>query len=269
MTTKQNEILSDLQVREYRRQGFVFQESLFSPQEMERICQEAELEYAEDSPRRIFEKDSELVRGVHGSHLYKDFFERLVRLPRLLGVAQQLLRDDAYIHQFKINAKRAFMGDLWPWHQDFLYWHREDGMPKPNALSVGVFLDDVTEFNGPLVLVPEAQNGTTIDVAQKGEGWTNTLTSDVKYTLDTNAFRSLVSRNGLVAPKGPKGSAVWFHCNTPHGSAPNISPFDRGLMLISYNSVRNAPSPDALTRPEWVAGQDFSPLEPAEDDLLR
>ena len=52
------------------------------------------------------------------------------------------------MHQYKINAKGAFDGDVWQWHQDFGVWHRDDGMPEPRAMNIAVFLDDVSGANG-------------------------------------------------------------------------------------------------------------------------
>ena len=58
------------------------------------------------------------------------------------------------MHQFKINAKAAFDGEVWQWHQDYGTWARDDGMPEPRAMNISVFLDEVMPINGPLMLVP-------------------------------------------------------------------------------------------------------------------
>ena len=59
------------------------------------------------------------------------------------------------MHQFKINAKAAFEGDVWQWHQDYGTWARDDGMPEPRAMNIAVFLDEVMPINGPLMLIPK------------------------------------------------------------------------------------------------------------------
>ena len=58
------------------------------------------------------------------------------------------------MHQFKINGKMAFEGDVWQWHQDYGTWFNDDLMPTSRAMNVAIFLDDVTEFNGPLLFIP-------------------------------------------------------------------------------------------------------------------
>jgi ectoine hydroxylase len=43
----------------------------------------------------------------------------------------QILGEDVYMHQFKINGKQAFDGDVWQWHQDYGTWQADDDMPAP------------------------------------------------------------------------------------------------------------------------------------------
>lgn len=112
-------VLTAEQVNLFQREGILLQESVFSADEVREMSSETEREFAVDEPRRTVEKETGQARGVHGSQLYSPYFGELVRSPRLLNTAQQLLDGDVYIHQFKINAKRAFVGDVWEWHQDF------------------------------------------------------------------------------------------------------------------------------------------------------
>lgn len=252
--------LSAAQVDRYRSNGFLVQERLFSDEEVQVLQAEAEREFAAGGERVTVEEGTDIVRGVHGCHLYSNLFGALVRSPRLLPVAKQLLQDDVYVHQFKINAKRAFKGEVWEWHQDYTFWHNEDGMPAPRALSAAIFLDEVTEFNGPLIFVPGGHTTGMVDTDVHGEGWANTLTASLKYSIDIETVRGLIQRRGMVAPKGPRGSVLWFDANMPHSSVPNMSPYDRGLLLITYNSVANKLDISRSTRPEWLAARDFTPL---------
>jgi ectoine hydroxylase len=251
--------LSVQQTAEYQTDGFLLQREVFAPDVLEILRREAEAEFAVDAPWRTVEKNSGVVRAVHGSHMHNKYFARLVRLPQLLAAARQLLTDDVYVYQFKINAKRAFKGEIWEWHQDFTFWHREDGMPCPRAVNVAVFLDDVTEFNGPLMFLRSGHTGGMIDVDPKSDSMISSLEANLKYSLGPNAIRWLADRCDLVAPTGPKGSVLWFDCNMPHGSSPNMSPFDRSLLLITYNSVNNIPS-HVNSRPEWLVCRDSTPL---------
>ena len=93
------------------------------------------------------------MRSVYGSHETNALFRRLCHDSRLVEPAMQLLDGPVYLHQLKVNAKLGMVGDVWEWHQDFIFWLREDGMPRPLALTAAVFMDDVNEFNGPLLFI--------------------------------------------------------------------------------------------------------------------
>jgi ectoine hydroxylase len=98
-------------------------------------------------------------------HTYNDIFGRLARHPRLIEPVEQLLGGPVYIHQFKINAKAAFDGDVWQWHQDYGTWQRDDDMPEARAMNMALFLDDVTEFNGPLMFIPRSHKRCVLEAA--------------------------------------------------------------------------------------------------------
>ena len=74
--------------------------------------------------------------------------------PRLIEPVEQLFGEQLYMHQYKVNAKAAFDGDVWQWHQDYGTWARDDGMPEPRAMNISVFLDEVMPINGPLMFIP-------------------------------------------------------------------------------------------------------------------
>ena len=65
------------------------------------------------------EKNGKTIRTVFGVHTFNDIFYKLARHPRIVKPGMQLLGGEVYIHQFKLNAKMAFDGDVWQWHQDF------------------------------------------------------------------------------------------------------------------------------------------------------
>jgi ectoine hydroxylase len=187
----------------------------------------------------------------------------------------QILRSAVYVYQFKVNAKVAFQGDVWEWHQDYIFWQREDGLPEPWLVTASLFLDEVNEFNGPLMIVPGSHKEGVIEPMrtsgvpagyEESPGWIANLTADLKYSLNKDCVARLVSARGIVAPKGPAGSVLFFHPNVVHGSVPNMSPFDRRLVLITYNHAANRQTKNA--RPEFLASRNAERLSPVADDVL-
>lgn len=258
--------LSPEQIAAYREQGFLLLPGVFSNAEIQDYLDRIEILKQIDSPSRVLEK-SGIVRALHGSHLDDRRFAELCRLPRMLEPARQLLGEDVYVYQFKINVKAAFGGEVWDWHQDYIFWQQEDGMPEPAATNVMIFLDEVTEFNGPLIVVPGSHRGGVVHppagrLGREEGGWEDDVSADLKFTLDTDTVRSMVERGGMAAPKGPRGSVLIFHPNVAHASVPNISPHHRRVLIVTYNRSDNAPQAQDLWRPEFLVSRDCTPLAP-------
>ena len=261
----------------FEEHGFLLLPGCLDAAEVEAMRAELPALFAEDSERRVLEKRTGAVRSVYGSHTTSEVFRRLTRHPRLVEPAMQILGGPVYVYQFKVNAKIAFVGDVWEWHQDFIFWQREDGVESPDLVTVAIFLDAVTEFNGPLLFVPGSHRVGVIEPPRAGgvpegyEGspdWIASLTADLKYSVDQDSLARLVARGGIEAPKGGEGSALFFHCNTVHGSAPNMSPFDRKIVLVTYNRVDNAPPLREKARPEFLVSRDFTPVAPFSEKGL-
>ena len=275
--------LTEKQKRFYQDNGYLLIEEVFASKEISEMQQVLPVLFAKDHPSRVLEKDGHTVRSVYGCHTTTEVFCRLVRDSRLLEPAEDLIGTQLYVYQFKVNVKAAFSGDVWQWHQDFIFWREEDGMTQPNVLTIAIFLNDVTELNGPMFVVPGSHRGGVIEPFARGGSpnndalrldaysnsptWTSNLTATLKYTIDQQVLAELISRYGAVAPKGPAGSVLFFHSNIVHGSGTNISPRNRVLALITYNSVKNVPRFPENRRPEFLASSDARPLEPLDQGV--
>jgi ectoine hydroxylase len=252
--------LTQEQIEAYEDLGYITLDGLFSREEAALMKSRLPALYRMDRDEVIKEK-SGVVRTVFAAHTFDDVFARVARHPRLIEPARELLGSDVYMHQFKINAKAAFNGDVWQWHQDFGTWHEDDGMPNPRAMNVAVFLDDVNEFNGPLMLIPLSHNNGRIEA-----GHDRTTTSYPLWTLDNDKVAALVEDGGIVAPKGKAGTVLIFQSTLVHASAPNLSPWDRNTLYVTTNSVDNAIQ--KFKRPDYIAHRDFTPIQTLADDCL-
>ena len=254
--------LTDQQVETYRTEGYLFLPNIFSAAEVEALNREVPGIFAMDRKEIIREKDGKTARTAFAAQHFNEPFQRLSRHPRLVEPVQQLLDGDVYIHQFKINAKAAFDGDVWQWHQDYGTWARDDLMPEPRALNIALFLEDVTEFNGALMFIPRSHKAGVIEAGHDLQ-----TTSYPLWTIDDETIARLVDEGGLIAPKGKAGSVIMFHSNLVHGSPSNMSPFDRTIVYLSLCHVDNHIR--RFQRPEWIAHRDFTPISCLPDDCLR
>ncbi|HET6468902.1 MAG TPA: phytanoyl-CoA dioxygenase family protein [Geminicoccaceae bacterium] len=253
--------LGEAQIQEFDREGWLLLPEVFRAEEVRLMRDEADRIYAMDRPEVFREKDGKTARTAFAAHTFSEPFARLIRHPRLVEPIEQLLRGRLYVHQFKLNAKAAFDGDVWQWHQDYGTWARDDQMPEPRAMNIAVFLDDVTEFNGPLMFIPRSHVQGVLEAGHDVQ-----TTSYPLWTLDHATVRRLADERGLVAPKGKAGAVLMFHCNLVHASPGNISPWDRTICYVSFCEVQNHIR--QFKRPEWIAHRDFTPIEPLADDCL-
>jgi ectoine hydroxylase len=253
--------LTKTQREEFDREGYLFFPSLFSPTEIKSLSDEVPRLYAERRPENVREKGSESVRTNFAAHMYNEQFARLARHPRMVEPIKDLFGEDVYMHQFKINGKMAFDGDVWQWHQDYGTWKNDDQMPEARAMNVAIFLDEVNEFNGPLMFIPGSHRLGVLDAAHD-----TATTSYPLWTINNDVIRKLVDRGGIVAPKGPAGSMILFHGCLVHASTSNLSPWNRISVYLSLCAVSNHIR--RFKRPGYIAHRDFTPIQCLPDDCL-
>jgi ectoine hydroxylase len=264
------------QKERFEREGYLFFPALFTAEETRTLTDEVPRLYARREVYNVREKGKEAVRTNFAAHLYSEPFARLARHPRMVEPVQDLLGEALYMHQFKINGKAAFDGDVWQWHQDYGTWLNDDQMPTERAMNVAIFLDDVSEYNGPLMFIPGSHRKGVVDAKHD-----LTTTSYPLWTVDNDLIRQLVERaggaggydaegrhvdGGIVSPKGPAGSMILFHSCLVHASGSNLSPYHRVAVYLSLCAVSNHIR--RFKRPEFIAHRDFAPIECLPDDCL-
>jgi ectoine hydroxylase len=235
--------LTPAQHEAFDREGYLFFPGLFSPAEVATLSDAVPALYARREAYNVREKGSDAVRTNFAAHLYSEPFARLARHPRMVEPVADLLGEALYMHQFKINGKMAFEGDVWQWHQDYGTWRADDLMPTERAMNVAIFLDDVNPFNGLIAALVERAGGPG------------------GYDADGRHVPG-----GIVSPQGPAGSMILFHSCLVHASSSNLSPWNRVSVYLSLCAVSNHIR--RFKRPEYIAHRDFTPIECLPDDCL-
>ncbi|MEY4208622.1 MAG: hypothetical protein RLZZ20_1774 [Pseudomonadota bacterium] len=253
--------LTQQQLEQFDRDGYLFFPSHFTPEEVKKLTDEVPSLYAQDRPENIREKGKTSVRTNFAAHMYSAPFARLARHPRMIRPVEQLFDEKLYMHQFKINGKMAFDGDVWQWHQDYGTWLNDDAMPDARAMNVAIFLDEVNEFNGPLMFIPGSHKMGALEA-----GHDTSTTSYPLWTISNDNIRTLVDKGGIVAPKGPAGSMIMFHGCLVHASSPNLSPWNRVAVYLSLCAVSNHIR--RFKRPGYIAHRQFDAIDCLPDDCL-
>ncbi len=252
--------LSAQQLSQFESEGYLFLPGAFTPQEAGLLHAGADEVFAMQR-EEVWRESSGVARTAFAAHEYHETFRRLGRHPRLIGPVMQILGGPVYMHQFKVNAKAAFNGEVWQWHQDFGTWHRDDEMPEPRAMNIAVFIDDVTAANGPLLMIPRSHRHGVVSATHDKQ-----TTSYPLWSLSEEKVTELADQGGCVAPTGPGGSILLFSSLMVHASPPNISPLSRNIVYLSLCHVDNHIR--RFQRPAWVAHRDFAPIQALGDDCL-
>jgi len=254
--------LSAAQTTQLEEQGFLVLPDLFRRDEVSEIAARLPALFADGHPGNIVERSSGVVRTAMGLHQRDEIFAKLVRHPRLLGPAMQIRAEPLYVQQVKVNVKAAFTGEVWQWHCDFATHREEDGVPSPLALNLHVFLDDVSEFNGPLYFIPGSHRYGSHEASLD-----QVTTSYPLWTVDDATVTKLANEHGIVSATGECGTGLVFFDTLLHGSPGNMSPWDRAIFSLIVNPVSNAYRKP--TRPEYKHHRDLTPVTPLDDDCLR
>ncbi|MET9293012.1 ectoine hydroxylase [Streptomyces sp. NPDC003077] len=256
------------ELADYERDGFFAIDELLTGQEVAHY--RAELDrlvndpVVRADPRAIVEPRSQDVRSVFEVHRVSEVFAELVRDPRVVGRARQILGSDVYVHQSRINVKPGFGASGFYWHSDFETWHAEDGLPRMRTVSVSIALTENYDTNGGLMIMPGSHRSFLGCAGETPkDNYKKSLQMQDAGTPSDEALTELADRHGIRLFTGKPGSATWFDCNAMHGSGDNITPYPRSNVFIVFNSVENAavePYAAPVRRPEYIGARDFTPV---------
>ncbi|OLB80781.1 MAG: hypothetical protein AUI14_05455 [Actinobacteria bacterium 13_2_20CM_2_71_6] len=252
--------LSQEQIDRYHDLGFLLIESAFDAAELRELRDAFLRDREVPGEHRVMEDGGQAVRAVYASHLRQPSYAALVRSPQLLEPTHQLLGTEVHVYQLKVNAKPQFAGAGWAWHQDYMAWKIADALPAPRLLNVAVFLDDITEFNGPIIVLPGTHRLGLVQGGAATSGSGQHLDPD-EIAITPDQMVSLAAEHGMQSVKGPAGSVAFFSPEIVHGSAQNVSPMARVIAIVTYNDVANQSPVGWDRRPEYLVGRDPRPLE--------
>lgn len=245
--------LSHEQRRLYLEDGFVVLPALFTADEIERVCHALDSDANNDGPYRIHADGNGSVDTVYAPHHRESEFEAILSSPKILEPVREILASEVYPYQVKVNIKTPFGDNKVEWHQDFAAWHIVDELPEPELVNAAIFLDESTEFNGPLTFIPGTHNqGLISKQKENASGNGHFDPKDIALTPDDLA--DFVASRGMASVHGPVGTLVLFHPLVAHSSPPNMAPTARRLFLATYNSVSNEPRTES-PRAEYLVGR--------------
>ena len=223
-------MLSQEQIDVYHEQGYTSVPNVLSAQEtadLQRVTDElVEKSRAVTDHTALYDlepghtPDNPKVRRLKGPIDHHEVYNHTLRHDGILDIVAQLIGPGIRTNGNKLNMKSAAYGSPVEWHQDWAFYpHSNDAL-----LAVGVCIDDMTEANGALLVIPGSHKGPIYDHHQDGR-FCGAVTDP--------AFKP----EHAVTVEVPAGGISIHHVRTLHGSAPNISGAPRRLLLFQYVAI--------------------------------
>jgi hypothetical protein len=214
-------VLSNEQISQFQRDGYLLVRGLYSTSEMEAINQWTEdvANYPEVPERYMMyfetshDDGSRILCRVENFVPYHEGFGTLITARRMRRAVSELLGEEAVLFKDKINFKLPG-GDGFREHQDVQAGWNEFADLHITAM---VAIDETNEANGSLEIIPGMH-----DKGLLGSMWAP-LTDE-----DTN-------KQHYQPVHCLPGDAVFFDSYAPHRSKPNHTDRARRVLYITYN----------------------------------
>eukprot|EP00040_Diaphanoeca_grandis_P016373 m.84475 g.84475 ORF g.84475 m.84475 type:complete len:283 (+) comp25756_c0_seq2:82-930(+) len=224
--------MTNINVEQYKDEGFLFVGSIFNDSEMREIDTRLSSLIA-NRPDDLRPED---LLNLHMTN--QSIFE-LAAHPKAVAVAQKLLGTrDVSIFTTRILCKNAGTGMKIDWHQDSHYWplvppdNQHNNYIDPQVASLWLAVDDVGPDNGPMQVLPfseldesRGKNVATVDSGGDTKGFTNfNLRVDVPAAIHDKAVNVFLK----------SGEASFHSAYTLHRSDPNVGERRRCAWIVRY-----------------------------------
>ena len=221
----------DKNIEDYNEDGYFFERNLFSSEEIHLLAETARNDHAMDKASSSMDDgEGNDVRLSLWNHPGNGIYGMIARCERIVNRVEQLLDDEVYHYHSKMILKDAKVGGAWAWHQDYGYWY-QNGLLFPNLCSVMIAVDKATEENGCLQVLKGSHKMGRINHILSGDQ----AGADLEYVEE--AKKQLETIQCEMNP----GDALFFHPNTLHCSASNLSDKARWALICCYNAKSNNP----------------------------
>ncbi len=224
-------ILTQDQVTQFQRDGFVVAKSFFDAEEMQIIKSFAKTDRATQD-KAILRKDAQggAAKLALWNDAGDDIYGIVSRTSKLVDANEQLLGEEVYHWHHKMSMKEPFTGGAWEWHQDYGYWYKNSCL-FPDLLSAFIAIDPNTLENGCMQVIKGSHLMGRIEHGTFGD----------QTGADPERVEAALKKLELVQCVFDPGDTLFFHSNLLHRSDQNRSANARWSLICCYNTSRNSP----------------------------
>jgi len=161
------------------------------------------------------------LRRVSSPAEISEAYYEAMAASRMVAAVADLIGPNVKLHHTKINSKLPRTPTKVDWHQDFPFTpHSNDDL-----VTALLMVDDVTDDNGPLEVLPGSHKGPI-----------ESLWHDGRFTGAVDRATTERCIRGAVRCTGKAGSVCLMHTRLLHGSAPNNADHARTLYIVVYSA---------------------------------
>ena len=167
-----------------------------------------------------------VVRRIFNPIVHHPVFHDLVFNPKIVDVVETLLGPNIQLHHTKLNLKPPSRQARFEWHQDYPFF------PHTNfdLLAVMIMIDDSTEENGCLTIIPGSHKWGPRNHLFARDGAFSSQLEDKHVVEDPSRWKRVPV---------PAGGMEIHHCNMLHSSGPNRGDKPRSAIIIQYRAGDN------------------------------
>jgi len=167
-----------------------------------------------------------VVRRIFNPIAHHRTFYDLVFNPKIVDVVEQLIGPNIQLHHTKLNLKPPSRQARFEWHQDYPFF------PHTNfdLLAVMIMIDDSTEENGCLTIIPGSHKWGPRNHLFARDGAFSSQLEDKHVVEDPSRWKRVPV---------PAGGMEIHHCNMLHSSGPNRGDKPRSAIIIQYRAGDN------------------------------
>jgi ectoine hydroxylase-related dioxygenase (phytanoyl-CoA dioxygenase family) len=246
--------LSDADVRNYMRDGYLIIRGFFSAEEVGKL-------YAIAVGDDVVREHATNVTDSSGRNSKltlwftpgEDVYSMMLRSERMVDAAARLMDSDAPVCHYhtKLMQKEPRVGGAWEWHQDYGYWYKNQFLFPEQLVSIMIALTPANKENGCLQVIKGSHKMGRVNHGFSGEQ----VGADM--VMVDHACKVLEHVYVDLEP----GDALFFHSNLLHRSEANLSEKPRWSIISCYNSFGNIAYNDNST--SWR-----EPVKVVPDDAL-
>ena len=239
--------LTEQQLTFYQKNGYLHIPNFYSNSDIRNIMEATNNSVNIEGIKVIYEDDGETIRSIMSYHDKNETLEAYTKDKKVLDVVSDLIPNDVYVSQSKINIKKGNeKGKKWDIHRGFTYWNLLDGMPEKDMISVFVYLTDQTVENGAVFGLPGSHKGISVDSVKEESIISGGRKQDTAANLSIQIKNEFVNQFDKEFDTeyftGKAGDLLIMHSCLLHASKANVTTDERGLMITVYNPINNLPT---------------------------